>query len=75
MRRALRVLRFVLLFFAAAAAGCYVYLRQSLPLARGEIAIGGLGAPVEVLRDRHGIPHIYAASRGPAKLRVPEMNY
>jgi acyl-homoserine lactone acylase PvdQ len=53
-------------------------LRLSAPIPaarRGEIAIGGLGAPVEVLRDRHGIPHIYAASRGPAKLRVPEMNY
>ena len=62
MRRALRVLGLLLLVFAAAAAGCYVYLRQSLPLARGEIALAGLGAPVEVLRDRHGIPHIYAAS-------------
>jgi penicillin amidase len=62
MRLALRVLGLLLLVFAAAAAGCYVYLRQSLPLARGEIALAGLGAPVEVLRDRHGIPHIYAAS-------------
>ena len=51
MRLALRVLGLVLLVFAAAAAGCYVYLRQSLPLTRGEIALPGLGAPVEVLRD------------------------
>jgi len=62
MRRALRVLRLVLLVFVAATAGCYVFSPQSLPLTRGEIAVGELGASVEVLRGRHGIPHIYAAS-------------
>ena len=47
---------------AVLAAGAYVYLRQSLPLTQGEVRLAGLGAPVEVLRDRYGIPHIYAAS-------------
>jgi len=45
-----------------AGAGAYVYLRQSLPATEGEIQVAGLGAAVEVLRDRHGIPHIYASS-------------
>src|SRR5262245_61619753 len=29
----------------------------------GEIAIPGLREPVEVLRDRHGVPHIYARNQ------------
>src|SRR5262245_36686386 len=40
----------------------YVYLRQSLPRAEGEIVLAGLSRPVEVLRDAYGIPHIFAAS-------------
>ena len=42
--------------------GIFVYLRQSLPRVEGEVRLAGLGAPVEVLRDRYGIPHIFAAS-------------
>ena len=40
----------------------YLYLRQSLPKTRGELVLAGLRAETEVLRDRHGIPHIYAPS-------------
>ena len=43
-------------------AGCYAYLRQSLPQTTGEIRLAGLGAPAEILRDRYGIPHIFAGS-------------
>jgi len=64
-----RVLRFagklaVLLvaLVAALLAGAYLVLRQSLPRTEGEIRLAGLVAPVEVLRDRYGIPHIFAAS-------------
>ena len=28
----------------------------------GELTVPGLRAPVEVLRDRWGVPHIYAAN-------------
>jgi penicillin amidase len=42
--------------------GSYLYLRQSLPQVEGEARAAGLKAPVEVLRDRYGIPHIFAAS-------------
>jgi len=62
MRRTLRIVGWVLLALCLSGAGAYFYLRQSLPKTQGELALAGLGAPVDVLRDRHGIPHIYAAS-------------
>ena len=53
----------LLVVLAAAAVICgYVYLRQSLPQLEGEIPTAGIGAPVEILRDRSGVPHIFAQS-------------
>jgi penicillin G amidase len=40
--------------------------RRRLPQVEGEINLGGLNAPVEILRDRWGIPHIYAKSTADA---------
>lgn len=37
-----------------------VYLRTSLPKVRGTVTLPGLTAPVEVVRDRDAVPHIYA---------------
>lgn len=34
--------------------------RAALPPLEGELRVSGLGAPVEVIRDRWGVPHIYA---------------
>jgi penicillin amidase len=65
----------VLLMVAAAALGLiavlsglflYVYWRlvqRPTPSLDGRAILAELDAPVEVLRDRHGIPHLYAASR------------
>jgi acyl-homoserine lactone acylase PvdQ len=39
-----------------------LYLRQSLPKTEGEIRLPASARPVEILRDRYGIPHIFAAS-------------
>src|SRR5712671_5112449 len=47
---------------ALAAAAGYGYLRQSLPQASGLLKLQGLAGEVEVLRDAHGVPHIYAGS-------------
>jgi penicillin amidase len=62
----LRLLVRIVVLLAAlavlAAAGMYLHLRRSLPALEGEIAVAGLGAPVEILRDAFGIPHIFAAS-------------
>ena len=45
-----------------AAAGGYVLLRNTVPSASGALAIAGLSAPVEVVRDREGVPHVFAKS-------------
>jgi penicillin amidase len=37
-------------------------LRRPLPRVSGSLRLAGLAAPVQVLRDRWGVPHIYAAS-------------
>ena len=58
MRIALRIVVVALLLLG----GAYLYLAQSLPKTAGEIALSGLGARVEIIRDRHGIPHVFAAS-------------
>jgi penicillin G amidase len=45
----------------ALAAGAFGYLlRRPLPPVDGEIKVKGLTAPVEIVRDRWGIPHISA---------------
>ena len=43
--------------------GAWLWLtRRPYPQTRGSIRAEGLSAPVEVLRDRYGVPHIYARS-------------
>src|SRR3989304_4947711 len=62
MRTALRVFLVLALVVALAAAAGYAWLRQSLPQLDGSLTLSGLKAPVEIVRDRHGVPHIYAGS-------------
>ncbi|MCW5751550.1 MAG: penicillin acylase family protein [Alphaproteobacteria bacterium] len=57
-----RILIVLLALVAAGTAGGFFYLRQSLPQVAGTLALPGLAAPAEILRDRHGVPHIRAAS-------------
>ncbi len=66
MRKALRwtgygLLGVFLLALALSAAG-YVWLRQSLPVLEGERLVSNLESPVEIVRDRHAIPHISGES-------------
>ena len=49
------------LALVAAAAG-YAVLCNTVPSASGSLAIAGLSAPVEVVRDREGVPHVFAKS-------------
>ena len=62
VRVLLRIAAGLLVFLCLSALAGYVYLRQSLPKTEGEIPLAGINSAVEVLRDRHGIPHIYGAS-------------
>jgi penicillin amidase len=64
------VLFAALLLAGGAALGGYFYLRLSLPQLTGEVELAGLEAPVEVLRDAHGIPHIFARSERDAQFAL-----
>ena len=51
----------VLAAAGAAAFGLWYQLfRRPLPKTRGRLRLRGLEAPVDVLRDRHGVPHVRA---------------
>lgn len=40
----------------------FLWLRTSLPDEQGEVALAGIDRPVAIIRDRHGIPTVRAAS-------------
>ncbi len=62
MKLVFRVFLVLALVVTLAAAAGYAWLRQSLPQLEGTLTLSGLKAPVEIVRDRHGVPHIYAGS-------------
>jgi penicillin amidase len=70
MRRFLRFSAWLAALLAALLAGAYLYLRQSLPKTEGDIRLAGLASQVEVLRDRFGIPHIFASSLADASFAL-----
>lgn len=43
--------------------GAYLFVRRSFPVVSGTIQVTGLQAPVTIIRDRWGVPHIYAENR------------
>lgn len=53
----------LVLLISATAGGAFVYFtRQPFPTISGSLAVPGLTGSVEVIRDRYGVPHIYADS-------------
>src|SRR5688500_7941466 len=70
MRKLFRGSAFLLVAAVAGVLFVYVYLRQSLPQLDGEIPTAGLTAPVEILRDRAGVPHIFAQSERDAQFAL-----
>ncbi len=61
LRKLIIALAALLLLVCLVAAGAYYYfVRRPLPRTEGTLHIKGLAAPVQVLRDRWGVPHIYA---------------
>jgi penicillin amidase len=57
-----RVALALLLLAALAATAAWLYLHQSLPRLDGEVQVRGVGAPVEIVRDAEGVPHLFAKS-------------
>jgi penicillin amidase len=51
----------VLVLAVAVGAGVYVW-RRALPQVNGSVRAPGLEQPVEIVRDRWGVPHIFAVS-------------
>jgi penicillin G amidase len=66
MLRLLRGLFIFVVLLVLALLGAYVYLRMSLPKVNGSLTIPGLNESVEIVRDQHAVPHIYAKSEGDA---------
>ena len=62
-RMFLKVVAVIVLVSVAAGAAGFAYLRRSLPVASGTIALPGLHAPVEIVRDADAIPHIFATTK------------
>jgi penicillin amidase len=64
MRKLLKALATVIIVLLVVlllvASGGYVFVRRSFPKTDGTIQIAGLKSRVEVYRDQHGIPHLYA---------------
>src|SRR5262245_47331842 len=64
MRRILfRLLAVLVLLVLASVGAGYIYLRQSLPDANGEIAVAGIDGPVDIVREADAIPHIFASTK------------
>lgn len=70
MRKLFRVLASLLAVLAlsvSAALGLAYYLAAgSLPAYDARHSVGGIAGPVEIVRDGHAVPHVFAASDGDA---------
>jgi penicillin amidase len=64
MKRLWKAIKILLLALAAllivVLALGYWKIRRSYPQVSGTVAVAGLAAPVEVVRDRWGVPHLFA---------------
>jgi len=61
MRRLVVLLLILILLVAVVAAGAGSYLTvRAFPRVSGTLAVAGLRASVEVIRDRWGVPHLFA---------------
>ncbi|MDA0261656.1 MAG: penicillin acylase family protein [Proteobacteria bacterium] len=66
MRWAVRILVTLGVALVVMVAAGYLWLRGSLPEIDGTTSVAGLSATVEIVRDRHGVPHIVAQSQNDA---------
>ena len=59
-RRGLRLFVLTAVVLIGLAGAGWLAVRQSVPRLDGQLRLAGLTAPVEILFDRYGMPHIYA---------------
>ena len=62
MKTLARILVAVLMLLLLVVAGLWLHLQRSLPQLEGEAIAKGLQAPVEIVRDKDGVPHLFAKS-------------
>ncbi len=62
MRWLVRGIAALVVLILVVGAGGYLWLRGSLPQIDGRIEVAGLSGRIEIVRDRNGIPHIFARS-------------
>jgi len=60
MRWFIRIAAGLVGLVAIAVGALYLYVRQALPTTGGTLSAAGLSAPVDIVRDRAGVPHITA---------------
>src|SRR5665213_2344288 len=66
MRLIRRTLLALLLLLILLAAAFWAYRVALLPQVNGTLKVPGLAAPVDIVRDREGVPHIFAHSEDDA---------
>src|SRR5690606_32599504 len=66
----LRLLAALVVLLAAVAGAGWYGLGRSVPVLDGERRLPGLHAPVEILFDRYGVPHVYARDAADAWMAV-----
>jgi penicillin G amidase len=64
--RIFRSLIGIVLLLILTAVFAFAYLRTSLPQTTGTVQLHGLSQKVDILRDAHGVPHIFAKTEGDA---------
>src|SRR3954470_9804654 len=62
-RMFMKVVIAIAVVVAVVAGGGYVYLRRSLPVTSGSIAVAGLSGAVDIIRDADAIPHVFARNK------------
>jgi len=58
----LALLALVVVVPAVGAGGFLLWMREQMPKDSGSVTVPGLDRPVDILRDRNGVPHIFAAT-------------
>ena len=66
LRVALKALTVIVILIALTLGAVYMLLRRSLPVVDGAVTVAGLSAPIEIVRDRSDIPHIFASTENDA---------